>query len=84
MRTDIVGWFDDTSNIPAHDPGVEGGICGVCNLPLELPVQTICLMPVGHNRSYFFRNHKACWEECGPEAQSAIESQLIDEVCESK
>lgn len=80
IRTDLFGWFDDpTSAVPAHDPGM-GATCPVCADTLASPVKTISLMPAGHDRSYFFRSHKACWEGLSGPEMRAIESSLVDSV----
>jgi hypothetical protein len=81
IRTDVFGWFDDTGDTPTHDPGLSG-TCPACGATLGRPVRTICLMPVGGSRSYFFRAHRACWDGLDAGEQSAIESSLIDEVAQ--
>lgn len=78
VRRDIFGYFEDTSQTPAHDPGLNAP-CPVCAKTLERPVVTISLMPVEiRNRSYFFRAHKSCWNGISAAEQNAIESSLVD------
>ena len=83
MRSDIFGWFNDTSETPAHDPGMTG-LCPVCTKVLERPVKTVCLMLDGDNKSYFFRAHKQCWEGISEREQWLIESSLIDTIAKEK
>lgn len=42
------------------------------------PVRTVSLMPVGGDRSYFFRTHRQCWDELSQAGRQAIESSVID------
>lgn len=78
LRSDVFGHFDDPySDVPAHDPGM-GGKCAACGQILERPVKTISLMPYKHDRSYFFRVHKCCWESLSEQDQDEIESVVID------
>lgn len=79
-RSDVFGYFDDQSDTPKHDPGMSA-ICPVCAAKLERPVVTISLMPDKiRTRSYFFRAHKKCWDECEDAEKSNIESSLIDAI----
>lgn len=75
----VVGWFDDVSATPAFDPGL-GIPCPVCDELLSAyPRTTISLMPwPDKGRSYFFRAHKSCWENCSVAQQTEIEGQIID------
>ena len=83
IRKDIFGWFDNTSDTPAHDPGMNG-LCPVCSKTLERPVKTISLMLDGDDKSYFFRVHKQCWEGLSEHEKWLIESSLIDAIAEGK
>jgi len=82
MDSKLVGWFEGRSATPAFDPGM-GVHCPICTQPLRAaPVCTVSLAPVGGDRSYFFRAHRACWDGLSPEAQSAIESEIADAAVE--
>lgn len=74
-----VGYFDGTGSSPAFDPGLKVP-CPVCHASLEQePRCTVSLMAMEHpTKSYFFRAHKRCWETCGRDRQSDIESEIID------
>lgn len=79
IRKDIFGWFDNLSDNPAHDPGLEG-ICLVCAKKLSKPVKTISLIKEGDNRSFFYRTHKDCYESLEKEDITNLESSLIDNL----
>lgn len=79
IRTDIFGWFDDHGPLPAHDPGLNVN-CLICAKPLTAPVKTISLMKQGDNRSFFYRCHKACYENLPASEISDLESSLIDNI----
>jgi hypothetical protein len=76
----MFGYFDAPyQEIPAYDPGL-GVDCPVCNRPLSRPVVTTSLMVPGDGRSYFYRMHKACRAGLTPEAETNIDSVLVDAV----
>ncbi len=78
-----VGFFADSSSAPDYDPGLDCR-CIVCDIGLRWsPIKTICVAPVGGNRSYFFRVHRACWETISESDKSDIESSIIDAHKES-
>lgn len=78
MRNDVFGYYDSPeATQPAHDPGL-AAICLICGKKLELPVKTISLMKEGDIRSYFYRTHKACYENANPADICLLESSLID------
>lgn len=86
VRRDVFGYFDSPEQtVPAYDPGLQAP-CVVCTQSLlGKPVVTVSLMPDAiRQRSYFFRAHKECWNGISPQEQSAIESSLIDAICERK
>ena len=76
--TDIFGFFDKSDQVkPAFDPGLDVP-CPFCLGTLERPLKTISLMLPGDARSFFYRAHKACYDDATPEATSQIESAQID------
>lgn len=76
----IWGWFDNKSDIPAHDPGISNTWCPFCYIGLDMPLKTISVMGYydGADRSYFYRAHKACYENASPESITRLESEVID------
>ena len=83
MRTNLIGRFDDTSDTPTFDPGLNVP-CVVCAKQLSRPMKSISLMAEGGSSSYFFRVHKECWENLDDREQWLIESSIIDSVKEAK
>jgi hypothetical protein len=82
-RKDIFGYFDEINqNIPAHDPGINT-ICPICAKKLENPLSTISFFVPNDKKSYFYRIHKQCGIEY-PDAESDIESSIVDSVCFNK
>jgi hypothetical protein len=77
MTAAIYGYFNDLSGTPAYDPGL-GVDCPVCHTPLCLPLVTISLMLPGDTRSYFYRAHKGCYSRLSADAQTELDSVLID------
>lgn len=74
----IFGYFDSARQTkPAFDPG-SNILCPVCVTPLADPMKTISLMPVGGERSYFFRAHSTCWENADSTIRQQIEGSVID------
>lgn len=62
---------------PAYDPP-HNGPCIACNIPLNIPVKTVSLMPEdADGRSYFYRAHKSCYET-NPKAADAIAMEMIE------
>jgi hypothetical protein len=75
----LLGWFEDASDTPAHDPGVDGTPCLVCTQGLTRPVVTVSLMLAdSRQRSYFFRAHKDCWNGLSEGEQALYEGGVID------
>ena len=72
----IYGYFDDDSNIPAYDPGLEID-CPICGQPLCDPMKSPSFMVPGDSRSYFYRIHKGCANE---QAMSEIEGVIVDAI----
>ena len=79
-RPDVFGWFDSKSSTPAHDPGVEKGLCAACMKPLRRPVVTASLMLIGDSKSYFYRLHKSCQMSMSPEDIKEFDDSLIDSL----
>ena len=76
--TDIFGYFDDPSqDEPTFDPGL-GVKCPLCLESLTRPMKTISLMSIGDDRSYFYRVHKACYENAPADEIADVEGALID------
>lgn len=79
MSNQFLGYFSDASQTkPEFDPVIEGTPCPVCLRPLARPVVTVSLMGVGSSKSYFFRAHKACWNETPDAEKERIEHSIID------
>ena len=82
MRADLFGYFNAPGQtVPAHDPGLEAP-CLFCLEPLNdgREVYNTSLMPVGNDRCYFYRGHKACFEKLGPGEQDLVEGTFIDSL----
>jgi len=78
------GYYDEPGQIePTYDPGLNVG-CPVCGLPLERPLKTISLMLVGDNQSYFYRTHRACYDNLTPDEKMIYDGAIIDAVANSK
>lgn len=77
---DIFGYFDAACQVkPAHDPGLTAP-CPFCTGPVgDTGIKTISLMKPGDGRSYFYRAHKACFDEADDEEVQHVESLLIDD-----
>ena len=79
VRRDVFGWFDGpNAKDPAHDPGIESGICALCGKQLSPPVVTASILPDGLNRSYFYRTHKSCDLRATDDDRYEIDSMLVD------
>lgn len=79
LRKDVFGYFDGPEQrVPAHDPGIETGICALCGKPLDRPVRTFNILPLGTSRSYFYRVHKLCDEKATEADRDEIDSMLVD------
>lgn len=75
----IFGYFNDLSDTPAFDPGLDVP-CPICGKPLHTaPRKTISLWGE-ESVSHFYRVHKACYEGCEPEYITLVESVLIDNL----
>ena len=57
----LFGYFNDTSDTPAYDPGLDA-ICIYCREKLELPVRSYSLLVPGHDKCFFYRVHRHCGE----------------------
>lgn len=79
MRTDLLGWFEDSSPVTKHDPGTNAP-CIVCMKLLSSPMKTVSFMPVICQRSFFFRVHKICWESLLETEQEAYTSAFVDDI----
>lgn len=83
IRTDVFGYFEnDTDEVPAHDPGLDA-TCPFCGNQLIAPRKTISLAlkkKENRDRSYFYRTHKACYENLSEGDITDIESSLIDAI----
>lgn len=79
IRSDIFGWFERGDEIPKNDPPLNAP-CIFCMKPCSVPMKTISLMKPGDDKSYFYRCHKACYEERTPEDICRYESSLIDNI----
>lgn len=76
----LFGYFDDKSDTPAYDPGLDA-ICIYCREKLESPVVTPSLMIPGDNRSYFYRLHKECSQKMQDEgSEGHYDSLIIDSI----
>jgi len=76
----LFGYFDDTSQTPAYDPGLDV-ICIYCRKKLELPVRSYSLMVPGNNRSYFYRVHRHCSDTMQAEgSESHYDGIIIDTI----
>lgn len=76
----VVGYFDAPgTDVPAYDPGLDVQ-CLVCWKPLrDKPRVTVSLMwKDWHDRSYFFRAHKLCWEGISPAEQQKYEESVLE------
>jgi hypothetical protein len=81
VRRDVFGWFDSPDQTtPAHDPGIGTAVCALCgnHLSVAQALKTISLMPVGGERSYFYRVHKLCYDEATEDERASVEHALID------
>lgn len=79
IRKDVFGWFDSPgSDVPAHDPGVEAGVCPLCAKRLSWPVKTISFLPIGGKTSYFYRLHTSCRDVATDDDITQIESSVVD------
>ena len=75
--TSIFGYYTGRSQIvPTHDPGLEVN-CPFCGKKLAAPMQIISFLVPGDSRSYFYRFHKACYDE---DKACDIESILVDKI----
>lgn len=62
---ELIGFFDHPDQVvPSYDPPHDGP-CTVCGQSLTDPVVTVSLMWADEElpRCYFYRAHKACYEE---------------------
>jgi hypothetical protein len=76
----LYGYFTDKSDKPAYDPGLDVP-CIYCRQKLELPVRSYSLMVPGHNRSYFYRVHRACAEQMEASGEDIhYDSLIIDSI----
>ena len=81
MADTIFGYFENpTETVPTFDPGLNIP-CPLCLQSLvESACTTISLMPVGGDRSYFYRAHKICYTQARSADIMRLESSLIDTV----
>ena len=77
----IFGFFDDPSQAkPTFDPGL-GALCPFCLIAVGgEKIRTTSLMPVGGDRSYFYRAHILCLDTASKDEVTFIESLVIDMV----
>lgn len=78
----IYGYFDDTSNVPAVDPGLDID-CPICEMPLSEPMCSPSFMVEGDKRSYFYRAHRACYDS-NPDLVSEIEGVIVDAIYKAR
>lgn len=79
-----IGYFVGASAAPAYDPPLDAE-CPVCGKPQSSPRVTISIAPQAWlgfpaGQSFYFRAHKACWENLGHDEQALIESSIIDKA----
>ena len=83
----VYGYYDSpTQTEPAFDPGLDVN-CPSCGRPLDLPVKTISLMLYDRkegDRSYFYRTHKACYDELDEQQKGALDGLLIDALASTR
>lgn len=82
MRAKLFGYFDDDTNIPTYDPGLDV-VCPICDQPLTEPMRSTSFIDAADNRSYFIRVHRDC-DELHPEILDEIVGMMLDAVHRSK
>lgn len=98
MAKSIYGYFDAPGQTePVYDPGLEAP-CPVCHkrigefTPDNPNIKTISIMlefdpELGHfrgDRSYFYRVHKACYDNLSDEQQAMLDWPIIDPVAQAR
>jgi len=84
IRKDIFGYFEDYSEKPTHDPGVDT-ICPFCANKLADERKTLSLAlfdPEHRDRSYFYRTCRACYNKASDEEKDQMDYSLIDILIE--
>lgn len=82
MPLNPFGYFEDASDTPAFDPGLDID-CPICHTKLSPLLRAFSFMVPGDSRSYFFRTHQAC-AELHPEMVADVESSLVDAIYRSR
>ncbi len=67
MGTELFGYFDNNSDTPTYDPGINVP-CVLCFKSLNYPIEKIVTTSFSAffdyaEKSYFYRAHKSCYEE---------------------
>lgn len=72
------GYFLNASQeVPEYDPGLNVN-CPICEALLSSPMKTISVLLVGDDRSFFYRTHKACYENLTEDEQTKLDSLVVD------
>ena len=79
----IYGWYDRADqpiDQPTFNPSFSAP-CLFCGEPIsDLDVRTHSIMPLGSNRSYFYRTHRTCHEVAPSAQRDAIDSVVLDSI----
>jgi len=78
-KSKLIGYFDDYSNVPTYDPPLDSP-CIVCGVKMQPPRVTVsvCLTRDDYpDRSYFYRAHKACYNNLSPSDISDIDGAIL-------
>lgn len=72
------GYFlNADQDVPEFDPGLNVS-CPVCERLLSPPLKTISVLLEGDDRSFFYRTHKACYENLTGDEKTKLDSVIVD------